>query len=151
MRRLIAILMLLSGGMVLTNVAAADDAADVKAAQLALVAALNEGDVEAFGQYFLPESTAFYASGGLLTEPSRGKQLKAKFDAGLKYDLQLRHLDVKVYDNAAVLTGYVTGVIILPDGTTEKGPRRISTMWIKKAGQWKVVHVHISYITVPQH
>lgn len=50
MRRLIAILMVLSGGMVLTSIAAADDAADVKAAVLDLTAALNAGDVDTVAQ-----------------------------------------------------------------------------------------------------
>ena len=149
MRQLIVILMI--GSLVLTTVATADDADDVKAAQLAVIAALNEGDVEAFGKHLLPETTGFFAAGGLLTEPWRGKQLQAAFDAGLKFDMELRHLDVKVYDNTAILTGYETGVIIFPDGTTLKGPRRISTVWIKQAGQWKLAHIHLSFITVPEH
>ncbi|MCH7724672.1 MAG: nuclear transport factor 2 family protein [Bacteroidetes bacterium] len=128
----------------------ADDADDVKVTLLAVVAALNAGDAEAYTKHLLPETTGFFAGGGLLTEPWRGKQLKAKFDAGLKIDIQLRHLQVKIYDNTAVVTGYETGVIIFPDGTTLKGPRRISTVWIKQAGQWKLAHIHISFITVPR-
>ncbi len=150
MRQLSAILMLLVGSLVLTTVAMADDADDVKAAMLAVIAALNEGDVEAYGKHLLPETTGFFADGGLLTEPWRGKQLQAAFDAGLKFDIQLQHTDVKVYDNTAILTGYESGVMINPDGTTLKGPRRISTVWIKQAGQWKLAHIHISFITVPR-
>jgi ketosteroid isomerase-like protein len=135
--------------MVLTNVAVADDADDVKAAQLAVITALNEGDVEAYGKHLLPETTGFFAGGGLLSAPWQGKKLQAEFDAGLKFDMELRHIDVKVYDNTAILTGYETGVIILSDGTTLKGPRRITTVWIKQAGQWKEAHIHLSFITVP--
>ena len=148
MRQLIAILVV--GSLVLTTAAKADDVDDVKATQLAVVAALNAGDAEAYTKHLLPEATGFFAGGGLLTEPWRGKQLKAKFDAGLKIDFQLRPLQVKVYDNTAVVTGYETGVIIFPDGTSLKGPRRISTVWIKQAGQWKLAHIHISFITVPR-
>jgi len=151
MKRLIAIITVLVVSLFFTTVATADDADDVKAAQLAVIAALNEGNVEAYSQLLLPGFTGFFAGGGLLTEPWRGEQLKAAFDAGLKIDIQLQHIDVKVYDNAAVLTGYQTGVVILPDGTTLKGPRRISTMWIKQAGKWKEAHVHLSFITVPEH
>jgi hypothetical protein len=152
MNRLIVPIMALLGCMFSSAAAVADDADDVKAAQLAVMAALNEGDVEAHGLRLLPEVSGFYDGGGLLTtEPWRGKKLKAAFDAGLKFDIQLRHLDVKVYVNAAVVTGYETGVVIWPDGTTLKGPRRFSALWIKQAGQWKQAHVHISFITVPLH
>ena len=150
MKQLIVIITVLVVGLFFTTVATADDADDVKAAQLAVIAALNEGDVEAYGKHLLPETTGFFAAGGLLTEPWRGKQLQAAFDAGLKFDIQLQHTDVKVYDNTAILTGYETGVMILPDGTTLKGPRRTSTVWIKQAGQWKLAHIHISFITVPR-
>ncbi|MCH6575919.1 MAG: nuclear transport factor 2 family protein [Bacteroidetes bacterium] len=147
MRQLIAILMV--GSLVLTTAAKADDVDDVKATQLAVVAALNAGDAEAYTKHLLPEATGFFTSDGLLTEPWRGELLQSKFDAGLKIDIQLRHLQVKLCDNTAVVTGYETGVIIFPDGTTLKGPRRISTVWIKQAGQWKQAHIHISFITVP--
>ncbi len=149
MKRLIAITTVLVVGLFFTNVATADDVDDVKAAQLALVAALNEGDVEAHGQLVLPEATGFFAGGGLLAEVWRGEQMQAAIDAGFKVDIQLRHLDAKVYDNTAVVTGYLTGVITLPDGTTLKGPRRFSAVWIKQAGQWKQIHLHVSFITVP--
>jgi len=147
MRQFIVILMV--GSLFLTNAAKADDADDVKAAMLAVIAALNAGDAEAFTKHVLPEVTGFFAGGGLLTDHWQGKQLKAKFDAGLKLDILLKHLQVKVYDNSAVVTGYETGAITFPDGTTLKGPRRISVVWIKQEGKWKQAHVHISFITVP--
>ena len=150
MKQVIVIITVWVVGVFVTNVDTADDADDVKAAMWAVIAALNEGDVEAYGKHLLPETTGFFADGGLLTEPWRGKQLQAAFDAGLKFDIQLQHIDVKVYDNTAILTGYESGVMILPDGTTLKGPRRFSMMWIKQAGQWKLAHIHISFITVPR-
>ena len=150
MRQLIAILMLLAAGLAIPTAVMADDADDVKATLLAVAAALNAGDAEAYTKHLLPEVTGFFASDGLLTEPWRGELLQSKFDAGLKIDIQLRHLQVKIYDNTAVVTGYQTGVIIFPDGTSLKGPRRISTVWIKQAGQWKLAHIHISFITVPR-
>ena len=150
MKRLIAITTVLVVGLFFATVATADDVDDVKAAQLALVAALNEGDVEAHGQHVLSEANGFFSDGGLLAEVWRGEQMQAAIDAGFKVDIQLRHLDAKVYDNTAVVTGYLTGVITLPNGTTHKGPRRFSAVWIKQAGQWKQIHLHVSFITVPQ-
>ena len=148
MRQLIAILMILAGGLALLTPAMADDADDVKVTLLAVAAALNAGDAEAYTKHLLPEATGFFASGGLLTEPWQGELLKSKFDADLKIDIQLRHLQVKLCDNTAVVTGYETGVIIFPDGTTLKGPRRISTAWIKHEDQEKKVKCHNSFITM---
>ena len=149
MKRLISILIIFVGGTALTTVATADDADDVKAAHIASLAALNAGDVDAYAQYRVPQQSGFYPDGGLLEEFDRNG-LKAALEAGLKFNLQHKHLDVKVYDNAAVTTGYETGTVTYPDGTTLKGPRRYSAVWINQAGQWKLVHLHISMITAPQ-
>ena len=145
MKRLTIIMMVLVGGIVLTTVAAADDAADVKAAQLAHFAAFNAGDADAVAQYVLPERSHFRGIGGdLLVEGFDKNSLKASFDDGLKFNRQLRHLQVKVYGDAAVVTGYWTGTITFPDGTTRQGPMRHSAVWIKKGGQWKLAHRHNS-------
>ena len=149
MKRLTAIIMILVGGVVLTTVAYADDKADVKAAQAALAAAWNAGDADAVAQYRLPESSGFFAGGGLLDKFDKNK-IKAAFDSGLKLNIQYRHIDVKVYDNAAVVTGYETGMVTFADGTTIKGPRRLSSVWIKQKGRWKQAHVHISMIIAQQ-
>ena len=144
MRQLIAILMLLVGSLVLTSATKADDAADIKAAQQAHFAAYNASDADAVAQYVLSELSRFVGDGGLLTEGFDKNSLKAAFDVGLKFNRQLRHLDVKVYGNAAVVTGYWTGTITFPDGTTVKGPVRHSAVWIKQGGQWKLAHRHNS-------
>lgn len=150
MKRLTAILMILIGGVVLTTVASADDKADVIAAELAYIAALNAGDAEAYAKYVLPERSGFFPGGGLLGEGFDKNRLKASFDSGYELNIQVHHLDVKVYDNAAVLTGYVTGTVTFPDGSTEKGPRRLSVVWIKQRDRWKQAHIHISFITTQQ-
>ncbi len=150
MKRLTAILMILVGGVVLTTVAYADDKADVKAAQAALAAAYNAGDADAVAQYRLPESSGFFPEGGLLDEEFDKNRLKAAFDSGLKLNIYFHHIDVKVYDNAAVVTGYEVGMVTYADGTTFKGPRRLSSVWIKQGGRWKQAHVHISMITAQQ-
>ena len=144
MKRLIALLMVLVGGLVLTAVAAADDAADIKAAQRAQFAAYNASDADSVAQYVLPEQSRFVGNGSLLTVGFNENDLKASFDAGVKYNRQFRHLDVKVYGNAAVVTGYWMGTITFPDGITVNGPVRHSAVWIKQGGQWKLAHRHNS-------
>jgi len=134
------------GSLVLTTVATADDADDVKAAQLALIAALNEGDVEIIAQYLLSEHSRFPAE-GLLVEGFTKEDLKAAFNAGLKLAITARHLDVKIYGNTAIATGYIEGSITLPGGIFEEIRQRFTEVWIKQGDNWKRVHIHSSPLT----
>ena len=125
MRRFFALVVLLVGSMALTTVAAADDVADIKAASVKHFATLNAGEVGVYIRHHLPERSVFGGGGGLLNEldslEAQEKSLQARVDAGLKTNLQLRHLNVKVYGNVAVVTGYVVGTETSPDGTTGLG------------------------------
>ena len=146
MKRLIAILMVFVGGMVFMTPAAADDAADVKAAALKLIAAYNAGDADAMMQYAHPDYSRFQVGGGLLVEGANKDRLKAALEGGLKINWQHRHLQVKVYGNTAITTGYLTGTITLPNSTTLQGPWRHSSVWMKQGGQWKRAHYHASQL-----
>ncbi len=67
MKRLIDLLIVLVGCLVLTAVAAADDAADIKAAQRAHFAAYNASDADAVAQYVLPKRSHFRGGGQFLS------------------------------------------------------------------------------------
>jgi len=146
MKLLVALLIILVWGLVLTTAANADDVDDVKAAVLAVDAAFNTGDVDAFAQYMHPEHSSFFP-GELLLEGFSKDRLKALFDSGLKFDLETRHLNVKIYGNTAVATGYNVGTITLPDGTINQLTNRFTEVWIKQQGKWKRVHIHASPLT----
>ena len=142
-------------GMFLTTVAIADDVDDVKAAVQRFYAALNAGDAGALMRLHAAENTRFGPGGGLLeTSDSLEEQRKdrqAEFDAGLKYNLQARHIDVRVYGNSTALaTFYGVGTITQPNGTTFQVNNRITRVWIKQGGQWKVDHSHLSPVRLPQ-
>ncbi len=142
-------------GMFATAVGVADDADDVKAAVQGHYAALNAGDASALMQLQAAESTTFGPGGALLEQSDsleeRRKTRQAEFDAGLKYNLQARHIDVRVYGNStAVTTHYGVGRITFPDGTTGQPNNRITKVWIKQGGQWKAVHNHLSPVRLPQ-
>jgi len=139
-------------GMFLTTVAMADDVDDVKAAMQRSQVAANSGD--AGTQILLEGFTTFGFAGGLLErvdlEEAR-KDRQASFDAGLKFNLQDRHIDVRVYGNStAVATSYRVGTITLPNGNTVRPNNRITTVLIKQGGQWKIAHVHFSPLRLPQ-
>jgi ketosteroid isomerase-like protein len=81
-------------GMFLTTAAMADDVDDVKAAELDLLAAENAGDMDRLYRHVDPERTIFLPSGGLLAVAGGEKDKRrrqASFEAGLKFDLQVRH------------------------------------------------------------
>ena len=139
-------------GMFLTTVALADDAEDVKLAELDLLAAENAGDMDRMYRHIDPGRTLFLPSGGLLTVAG-GEQDKrrrqASFEAGLKFNLQVRHLDAEVYGDTAVLTYYRVGTITRPDGLSRSINFRVTVIRVKQAGHWKEVHRHGSNLTLP--
>ena len=141
-------------GMFLTTVAMADDVDDVKAAMQRSRAAVNSGDAYTGAQSLLEGNTRFGPGGQLLERldpEERRKNRQASFDAGLKFNLQDRHIEVSVYGNStAVATSYRVGSITFPDGTTTRPNNRVTTVLIKQGGQWKIAHVHISPLRGPQ-
>ncbi len=149
-----AVTTLLVVGMFLMPAALADDADDVKAALQRYVTALNAGDANGFIQNRAARSTGFGAPGGLLATSDSLEEARsgfqADYDAGLRYDVQSRHVEISVYGDTAVTTGYGVGRLTFPDGTTLQVNNRITRVWVKQGGQWKQVHQHISPVVLPQ-
>ncbi len=134
-------------GMFLMPGALADDVDDVKAAVQGHFAALNAGDVNAYIQYYSSETSVF-AGGGLLGRvhslEERRNGFQAQVDAGERRNLHLQHMEVKVYGNAAVVTGYLMGTSTAADGTVTQSRQQRTEVLIKQGGQWKAVHNHRS-------
>ncbi len=139
-----ALTTLLVVGMFLTTVAVADDADDVKAAVLQFYEQLNNEN-PSFTRFFLAGGNTFPRTGSLI-QPSNNNRsaAQANFDAGLDFDVAVRHLDAKVYGDAAVATYYTAGTTKYADGSTLQGIFRASMTWAKQGGQWRIVHIHIS-------
>ncbi len=140
-------------GMLATAVAVADDVDDVKAAMQRSQVAANSGD--AGTQLLLEGLTTFGFAGGLLERVDSLEELRkdrqASFDAGLKFNIQDRHIDVSVYGNStAVVTSYRVGTITQPSGRIVRPNNRITTVLVKQGGQWKIAHVHFSPLRGPQ-
>ena len=134
-------------GMFATAVAMADDVDDVKAAVQSYFAALNSGNAAAMTRYRIPEYSVFAGGGFISRSHSLEEQrnnFQATVDAGQKRNLQVRHIEVKIYGNAAVVTGYLTGTNTTPDGTVNQLRQQRTGVWIKQGGQWKEVHRHSS-------
>ncbi len=107
--------------------------------------AWNKGDAKAIAKYHHPSGASyFYATGPLLALFDTA-EIQAFFDAGGKVNIQgLPHLDVKVYGDTAVSTGYLSGAITLLGSEPQSGTWRISETWTKEEGTWKLVHSHAS-------
>ncbi len=118
---------------------------EVKGAELSFNAAENAGDTRTV--YLLPGRTVFGPVGGRLfvgwTEESR-LQRQAAFDAGRKRDLRIEDLEVRVYGDAAVSTFYRVGTIREADGTLRELHLRISGVWVRSEGEWKLAQRHES-------
>ena len=148
-----ALTTLLVVGMFATTIAMADDSDDVKAAFLAMFAAVNAGDAGTMTQHHTPEYSGFNRGGALLVvNTSLEEQRTARqaiFDA-IKINLQPRNVEVKVYGNAAVVTAYLVGSANPPNGDTQRWTDRRTGVWTKQGGTWKEVHMHQSPIRLPQ-
>ena len=130
-----------------TPVARADDVADVKAAEIAFNAAQNQGNADGMFKFFLPDRTVFGPSGGPLIEgwtEEDKKRRQAGFDAGLKIDFRIEDLKVRIYGNTAVTTFYRIGTVKEANGESKPLHLRISGVWVKQDGQWKLAHRHES-------
>jgi len=148
-----ALTTLLVVGMFATAVAMADDVDDVKAAEVNYYAAMNSGDAHGWAQSRLSEESTRFGPGGELLEvfgslEEQEQNRKAEVDAGLRYNLRARHQDIRVYGNTAVVTLYGAGTVTLPSGNNTQVNNRITRVWGKQGGQWKMVHAHLSPLTI---
>ena len=151
MKQLITILL---GSMLIMPVVWADDFEDIKALEQGHYAARNRGDEATWTSYHTEERDSFGPGGGLLSRPAsleaERESLEAQLKAGVKYNHQLRHIEVRVYGNTALSTSYVVGSSTSPDGRTSTVNMRRTTVLIKEDGQWKEVHNHLSPVVLSQ-
>jgi len=153
MKRFICIISFLAFGLFLTNISVAGDVEDIKKATIEHFETQSASDVKAHIAHHMPYHTQFIGGGLLVVSHSREEQeksLQAVLDNGVKFNLELAHLDVKVYGKAAVATGYVVGTITNPDGTTSESRAQRTAVLIKEGNDWKEVHVHSSPVTAAQ-
>ena len=131
----------------LATAARADDVADVKAAEIAFNAAQNAGNIEGMFKLSLPDRTVYGSAGGALvegwTEESK-KRRQSEFDAGRKIDLKIEDLKVRIYGDTAVTTFYRVGTMKEVGGITKQVHLRISGVWVRRGGEWKLAHRHES-------
>lgn len=142
--RLVVGFTLLLSCTVLVSTVTADDADDVKRLVHDFYQALNDGDGEAAARHYLEGASSFQRTGLLLAPVRSAEYLNARFAAGLKFQVEVRHPEVKVFGDTAVATLYTTGSTTYPSGASRNGTFRISIVWAKQAASWKIAHLHLS-------
>jgi hypothetical protein len=104
MRVWIATLRILAAALLLTTTVLADDADDIKALEMDARAQEGAGNVDGYFQYKGSGYTIFPPTRGLLSPGSTKEQAQARFDAGMKFNMQTRNFDVKFYGDTALCT-----------------------------------------------
>jgi ketosteroid isomerase-like protein len=155
MKRIVAVLGGLWAIMVVAPAAMAQSAEEeIIAAQHAHFETLRSGGTRAHIAEHAPEATSFDAAGGLLVEAQsleeQVRDLQAVFDAGTILNSYLRHLQVRIYGDAAVVTGYIMGTTTNPDGSVVPVMDRRTAVLIRQGGEWKEVHSHASPVVGAQ-
>jgi uncharacterized protein (TIGR02246 family) len=110
------------------------------------LAARNAGDVETLANSWVSPAS-YFAGGGLLMEfefttDQLAEMIRAQFDGGRKDNLLAHHVDVRIYGDAALLTGYISGTFVPEDGTTIEGAHSFTSVWVKVGNEWKLTHFH---------
>lgn len=121
---------------------------EVRAAVTGLFAAFNSSDVEQIAKYLTPQQNAFRRWGGSLEPFVDIDQLRNDFRAGVKLNRQVRDVEAAVFDDTAVATCYYRQAVTFPDGRVRNdGTLRLSLVWGKQDGAWKLIHAHESALT----
>jgi CubicO group peptidase (beta-lactamase class C family) len=124
---------------------------EVKSALSSLIAAFNASNVNEIGKYLSPQQNAFRRDGGMLVYFADLDQLRRDFGAGVKVNLQLYDVEAGVYGDTAVTTCFFTQTVTLPNRRIrDDGTLRLSAVWNKQDGSWKLVHAHESAVTGSQ-
>jgi uncharacterized protein (TIGR02246 family) len=128
--------------------AVADETAAVKEVIQEVFAAERTGNADTLSKYFLPDVTGFFLNGSLRTKGLFIQWTKNVYAAGYRPNLQVNDLDVMIYENTAVATGYLDGAITFPgrevQQVTLEGPWRLSLVLTKQKGKWLIAHYHYS-------
>ena len=139
--------LLLSGCAGPNDVSDVDDVANVEAAEIAFNAAQNAGSMAEMAEFFLPDRTIFPPGGGGLlvgwTEEGLARR-QAEFDAGRTISYRIENLEVRMYGTTAVSTFERIGTVKEVGSEPRGSHLRISGVWVKVDGQWKLAHRHES-------
>ncbi len=117
---------------------------EVRAAVSATLAALVARDVSAFASFYHNDTRGFFVDRTSMIEGFSSLAVLAAFATGLRVNVVMNDLDVKVYGNTAVVRAIFQGSVTLPLGAVASGTWRYSETRVLDEGTWKVVQYHVS-------
>lgn len=119
--------------------------AEVREAIADLINGYNNGSVEQIERRLAAQRNGFQGEGGPLLDIVNLEELRGAFKSGVRLKFDMRELEVAVYGDTALATGFFGGTVSRPNGSGRAdGPWRASFVWNKQDGVWKLVHSHLS-------
>ena len=134
----------LAGGSV--HAQDADVAVHVRADVSETLSALAEGDASTFVDFFHDDARGFFVDGSAMIEGMSVLAFRAAYLTGLRTNLEMSDLNVRVYGNTAVSGALLAGSVTLPGGAVTQGAWRYSDTRLLEGGRWKIVQYHISQL-----
>ena len=120
--------------------------ADVRADVSETLSALATRDATTFVDFFHDDVRGFFVDGSSMIEGLSLIAVRAAYLAGLRTNLVMSDLDVRVYGNTAVSGALLSGSVTLPGGAVATGAWRYSDTRVLAEGTWKIVQYHISQL-----
>jgi len=117
---------------------------DVRADVSEILSALATGDATTFVSFFHDEVRGFFVDGSAMVEGFNLLAIRAAYVTGLRTNLVMSNLNVRVYGNSAVSGALLAGSVTLPGGAVTTGTWRYSDTRLLEEGMWKIVQYHIS-------
>jgi len=120
--------------------------AEVRADVARTLSALTARDSPAFVDFFHDDARGFFVDGSSMLNGPILLAVRAAFVTGLRLNVLMSNLEVRVYGNTAVVGALFMGSVTLPGGVVRTGTWRYSDTRVEEDGEWKIVQFHISQI-----
>lgn len=123
-----------------------NDDSEIRAAVHRYVERLNAGDVSAWAQCALSESTAAAVTGRVVSG-ALGHRSSA-VPASRSCNLRCRDLRTYLHESTAIATAHLVGTITHSDGRLVSVTGQTSWVHLRQDGEWKLAHIHWSPLNV---
>ena len=118
----------------------------VQAAVSETLAALVTNEFTTFANFFHEDARGFFADGSTMIEGFSAIAVRIAYATGLRVNVVMSDLNVKVYGNTAVSGALFQGSVTLPGGAVASGTWRYSETRVLDDGTWKVIQYHVSQV-----
>ena len=125
------------------------DVSSLRRAMEGFCAAANRADMDYIDKHYLPEVSRFHSSGELDLGWTEEKALgfRQAFDDGFSFSFERCEIvDARAYGEVGITAGHMYGHMTLVDGTLLQGPWRFTYLWVRRDGEWREAHHHVSLL-----